>query len=139
PARAAVGAVVVSGSGGARRAVGSLPAPWTTRIDARRAPHVSSLPGLLDCDLGTNFLAEPLHHLTDDYDRCIARPRPPTLQLPRMGLNVVAARLGHRGTDSMREAPNMLDFGPRRHVLQVNASNEQKRLWRAHARCDSLG
>jgi len=39
----------------------------------------------------------------------------------------------------MREALNTLGFGPCHHILEVNASDEQERLWRAHARGDSPG
>jgi len=39
----------------------------------------------------------------------------------------------------MREALNTLGFGPCHHMLEVNASDEQERLWRAHARGDSPG
>jgi hypothetical protein len=56
-----------------------------------------------------------------------------------MGLKVIGAGFGRTGTDSMREALNMLGFGPCHHMLEVNASDEQKRLWRAHAAGDSPG
>jgi len=48
-----------------------------------------------------------------------------------MTLQVIGAGFGRTGTDSMREALNMLGLGPCHHMLEVNASDEQKRLWRA--------
>jgi hypothetical protein len=56
-----------------------------------------------------------------------------------MGLKVIGAGFGRTGTDSMREALNMLGLGPCHHMLEVNASDEQKRLWRALARGENLG
>ncbi len=56
-----------------------------------------------------------------------------------MGLKVIGAGYGRTGTDSMREALNMLGLGPCHHMLEVNASDEQKRLWRALARGENLG
>ena len=56
-----------------------------------------------------------------------------------MGLKVIGAGFGRTGTDSMREALNMLGFGPCHHMVECNASDEQKRLWRAHARGESPG
>jgi hypothetical protein len=56
-----------------------------------------------------------------------------------MAIKVIGAGFGRTGTDSLREALNMLGFGPTHHMLEVNASDEQKRLWRAHARGDSPG
>ena len=46
-------------------------------------------------------------------------------------LKVIGAGFGRTGTDSMREALNMLGLGPCHHMLEVNGSEEQKRLWRA--------
>jgi hypothetical protein len=51
--------------------------------------------------------------------------------LPPMTLRVIGAGFGRTGTDSMREALNILGFGPTHHMLEVNGSDEQKRLWRA--------
>jgi hypothetical protein len=48
-----------------------------------------------------------------------------------MTLKVIGAGFGRTGTDSMREALNMLGVGPCHHMLEVNASDEQKRMWRA--------
>jgi len=39
----------------------------------------------------------------------------------------------------MREALEILGFGPCHHMLEVNASDEQKRLWRAHVRGETIG
>ena len=47
-----------------------------------------------------------------------------------MTLKVIGAGFGRTGTDSMREALNILGFGPCHHMLEVNASEEQKRMWR---------
>jgi len=56
-----------------------------------------------------------------------------------MALKVIGTGFGRTGTDSMREALEILGFGPCHHMLEVNRSDEQKRLWRAHARGDSPG
>jgi hypothetical protein len=56
-----------------------------------------------------------------------------------MGLKVIGAGFGRTGTDSMREALNLLGFGPCHHMVECNANDEQKRLWRAHVRGDSPG
>jgi hypothetical protein len=48
-----------------------------------------------------------------------------------MVLRVIGAGFGRTGTDSMREALNILGFGPCHHMYEVNASEQQKRLWRA--------
>lgn len=56
-----------------------------------------------------------------------------------MGLKVIGTGFGRTGTDSMREALEILGFGPCHHMLEVNGSAEQKRLWRAHVRGDSPG
>jgi hypothetical protein len=56
-----------------------------------------------------------------------------------MSLKVIGTGFGRTGTDSMREALNMLGFGPCHHMLEVNASETQKDLWRAHVRGESVG
>jgi Sulfotransferase domain len=48
-----------------------------------------------------------------------------------MTLRVIGAGFGRTGTDSMREALNVLGFGPCHHIFEVTAHPEQKRLWRA--------
>jgi hypothetical protein len=48
-----------------------------------------------------------------------------------MTLKVIGPAFGRTGTDSMREALKILGFGPCHHMLEVNASEEQKRMWRA--------
>ena len=48
-----------------------------------------------------------------------------------MTLRVIGAGFGRTGTDSMREALDLLGFGPCHHMLEVIAHEEQKRLWRA--------
>jgi hypothetical protein len=48
-----------------------------------------------------------------------------------MTLQVIGAGFGRTGTDSMREALNILGFGPCHHMFEVTAHPEQKRLWRA--------
>ncbi len=50
-----------------------------------------------------------------------------------MPLKVIGAGFGRTGTDSMREALNMLGLGPCHHMYEVMANPEQKRLWRALA------
>jgi hypothetical protein len=56
-----------------------------------------------------------------------------------MPLKVVGTGFGRTGTDSMREALNVLGFGPCHHMGEVNGSDEQKRLWRALARGENAG
>ena len=56
-----------------------------------------------------------------------------------MALKVIGAGFGRTGTDSLREALNILGLGPCHHMLEVNASDEQKRLWRALARGENPG
>ena len=56
-----------------------------------------------------------------------------------MTLRVIGTGFGRTGTDSMREALNMLGFGPCHHMLEVNGNEEQKRLWRALARGENAG
>ena len=51
-----------------------------------------------------------------------------------MTIKVFGAAFGRTGTDSMREALDMLGFGPCHHMREVNANEEQKRLWRALVR-----
>jgi hypothetical protein len=51
-----------------------------------------------------------------------------------MSIKVIGAGFGRTGTDSMREALNRLGFGPCHHMYEVNANEEQKRLWRALAK-----
>jgi len=51
-----------------------------------------------------------------------------------MALEVVGTGFGRTGTDSMREALNILGFGPCHHMHEVNGSEAQKRLWRALAK-----
>ena len=51
-----------------------------------------------------------------------------------MTIRVIGAGFGRTGTDSMREALNLLGFGPCHHMFEVNAHEEQKRLWRALAK-----
>ena len=48
-----------------------------------------------------------------------------------MTLKVVGTGFGRTGTDSMREALDILGFGPCHHMFAVNTDEEQKRLWRA--------
>jgi len=48
-----------------------------------------------------------------------------------MTIRVIGAGFGRTGTDSMREALNLLGLGPCHHMFEVNAHAEQKRLWRA--------
>ena len=48
-----------------------------------------------------------------------------------MTLKVIGTGFGRTGTDSMREALDMLGFGPCHHMYEVNSNEEQKRLWRA--------
>ena len=51
-----------------------------------------------------------------------------------MVLRVIGTGFGRTGTDSMREALNLLGFGPCHHMSEVSTVPEQKRLWRALAR-----
>jgi hypothetical protein len=48
-----------------------------------------------------------------------------------MTLKVIGTGFGRTGTDSMREALDMLGFDPCHHMFEVNSNEEQKRLWRA--------
>ena len=56
-----------------------------------------------------------------------------------MTLTVIGTGFGRTGTDSMREALNMLGFGPCHHMIEVNTHDEQKRLWRALAKGKNAG
>jgi hypothetical protein len=47
-----------------------------------------------------------------------------------MPLKVIGTGFGRTGTDSMREALNILGFGPCHHMFEVIAHPEQRRLWR---------
>ncbi len=48
-----------------------------------------------------------------------------------MTLKVIGAGFGRTGTDSMREALNILGFGPCHHMHEVHAHAGQKEMWRA--------
>lgn len=48
-----------------------------------------------------------------------------------MALRVIGTGFGRTGTDSMREALNILGFGPCHHMYEVIAKPEQKARWRA--------
>ena len=50
-----------------------------------------------------------------------------------MSLSVIGTGFGRTGTDSMREALNILGFGPTHHMFEVMSNPEQKALWRALA------
>lgn len=56
-----------------------------------------------------------------------------------MTLQVIGTGFGRTGTDSMREALNMLGVGPCHHMLEVNNNEEQKRLWRALVKGEVIG
>jgi len=47
-----------------------------------------------------------------------------------MALKVIGTGFGRTGTDSMRNALDLLGFGPTHHMFAVNADPEQKRMWR---------
>jgi hypothetical protein len=47
-----------------------------------------------------------------------------------MGLKVIGAGFGRTGTDSMREALNMLGFGPCHHMFEVTNNPVMKARWR---------
>jgi len=51
-----------------------------------------------------------------------------------MTLRVIGTGFGRTGTDSLREALNILGFGPCHHMFEVNANEEQKRMWRSFVR-----
>jgi hypothetical protein len=48
-----------------------------------------------------------------------------------MPLEVIGTGFGRTGTDSMREALNILGFGPCHHMSEIIRDSEQQRLWRA--------
>jgi hypothetical protein len=50
-----------------------------------------------------------------------------------MTLKVIGAGFGRTGTDSLREALNLLGLGPCHHMFEVNAHAHQKERWRALA------
>jgi hypothetical protein len=50
-----------------------------------------------------------------------------------MSVKAIGAGFGRTGTDSLREALTILGFGPCHHMFEVNAHEEQRRLWRALA------
>lgn len=54
-----------------------------------------------------------------------------------MTLKVIGAGFGRTGTDSMREALNILGFGPCHHMHEVMAHDRQKALWRGLVRGDA--
>lgn len=56
-----------------------------------------------------------------------------------MTLKVIGAGFGRTGTDSMREALNLLGLGPCHHMFEVNSSDEQKRRWRAFVKGEPIG
>jgi hypothetical protein len=56
-----------------------------------------------------------------------------------MALKVIGTGFGRTGTDSMREALNVLGFGPCHHMLEVNGSDQQKRVWRAQVSGENAG
>ncbi|MCC2657534.1 MAG: hypothetical protein K0Q76_2642 [Panacagrimonas sp.] len=56
-----------------------------------------------------------------------------------MTLEVIGAGFGRTGTDSMREALNLIGRGPCHHMLEVNRNEEQKRLWRAFVQGAPIG
>lgn len=47
-----------------------------------------------------------------------------------LSLEVIGTGFGRTGTDSMREALNILGFGPCHHMNETMENEEQKRLWR---------
>jgi hypothetical protein len=51
-----------------------------------------------------------------------------------MPLRVIGTGFGRTGTDSMREALDILGFGPCHHMFAVNGSETQKQRWRALAK-----
>jgi hypothetical protein len=50
-----------------------------------------------------------------------------------MSIKVIGPGFGRTGTASMREALNILGFGPCHHMAEVMANEDQKRRWRALA------
>ena len=51
-----------------------------------------------------------------------------------MALKVIGTGFGRTGTDSMREALDILGFGPCHHMFAVNRDETQKQRWRALAK-----
>jgi hypothetical protein len=51
-----------------------------------------------------------------------------------MPLKVIGTGFGRTGTDSMREALNILGFGPCHHMMEVNNNPTQRQRWRALAK-----
>lgn len=51
-----------------------------------------------------------------------------------MPLKVIGTGFGRTGTDSMREALDILGFGPCHHMFAVNRDETQKQRWRALAK-----
>src|SRR5262245_17147093 len=51
-----------------------------------------------------------------------------------MALKVIGTGFGRTGTDSMREALDILGFGPCHHMFVVNRDETQKQRWRALAK-----
>lgn len=47
-----------------------------------------------------------------------------------MSLKVIGTGFGRTGTDSMREALNILGFGPTHHMREIFEDPNQKKLWR---------
>lgn len=56
-----------------------------------------------------------------------------------MTLRVIGAGFGRTGTDSLREALDILGFGPCHHMVEVNAHENQKQMWRAFVRGEAFG
>lgn len=56
-----------------------------------------------------------------------------------MTLQVIGAGFGRTGTDSMREALNILGLGPCHHMMEIMSSEEQKRRWRAFVKGEAIG
>lgn len=54
-----------------------------------------------------------------------------------MSLQVIGAGFGRTGTDSMREALNILGFGPCHHMHEVMEHAHQKTLWRGLVQGDA--
>jgi hypothetical protein len=68
----------------------------------------------------------------DDRERDLPSPTAFCYRL-RMALDVIGTGFGRTGTDSMREALNLLGLGPCHHMREVIAHAEQQRAWRALA------
>lgn len=56
-----------------------------------------------------------------------------------MALRVIGTGFGRTGTDSLREALNILGFGPCHHMYEVIANEQQKRMWREFVRGAPVG